>query len=132
MYWLITGGAGFIGTNLCERLLGEGHRVQVVDDLSRLGSERNAEHLAATWGLKVQKMDISDQAEWWKAEDDIGQPDVIAHLAGQVSFLESLRDPYRDFQVNAIGTLNVLEYTRLKSPETVVIGGHPVCGTRLP
>lgn len=122
MRWLITGGSGFIGTNLATHLVERGDSVVVLDDLSRSGSERNAEFLDATLHLPVNRIDVSDTGAFDAFMAAQGAFDAIAHLAGQVSFLASLEDPRRDFEVNAVGTLNVLEHVRLRSPETVVVG----------
>lgn len=120
--WLVTGGAGFIGTNLVAHLLDRGDAVVIVDDLSRGGSEQNAEYLRAQHGIGVHQVDISDPTaleSLLRGEDPF---DAIAHLAGQVSFLASLADPRRDFEINALGTLNLLEHVRQNSPDTVLIG----------
>jgi CDP-paratose 2-epimerase len=122
MRWLVTGGAGFIGTNLVEHLLGRGDSVVVVDDLSRGGSEQNARHLADRYGIEPHRVDISDAQALGALLDATPPIDAIAHLAGQVSFLASLADPRRDFEVNALGTLNLLEHVRQRSPQTVLIG----------
>jgi CDP-paratose 2-epimerase len=120
--WLITGGAGFIGTNLASHLFERSDDVVIMDDLSRGGSEVNAAFLESSYGATINKVDVSNQADL--ADFLGGQPafDAIAHLAGQVSFLASLEDPRRDFEVNALGTLNVLEHVRKNSPATVVMG----------
>ena len=122
MRWLVTGGAGFIGTNLATHLTESGDEVVILDDLSRGGSELNAAFLEDRFGLTPNRVDVSDrgQLEAYLSEQD--PFDAIAHLAGQVSFLASLEDPRRDFEVNALGTLNILEHVRLRSPETVVMG----------
>lgn len=122
MRWLVTGGSGFIGTNLVSHLMDLGHETVILDDLSRGGSELNAAFLAETYGLSVNKVDISDTSAFESFMTDQQPFDAIAHLAGQVSFLASLEDPRRDFEVNAVGTLNVLEHVRTRSPETAVIG----------
>jgi CDP-paratose 2-epimerase len=122
MRWLITGGSGFIGTNLASHLVERGDEAVVLDDLSRGGSELNAAFLEREHGLTVNRVDVSDAAAlgaFLRAQDEF---DAIAHLAGQVSFLASLADPRRDFEVNALGTLNVLEHVREHSPQTVVVG----------
>ncbi len=122
MRWLITGGAGFIGTNLATHVVESGDEAIIVDDLSRGGSELNAAFLSSRFGLQVNRVDVSDRFALGEFLAGAGPIDTIAHLAGQVSFLASLEDPRRDFEVNALGTLNVLEHVRLHSPETVVIG----------
>jgi len=122
MRWLITGGAGFIGTNLASHLVDIGDEVVLVDDLSRDGSELNAAFLDRSYGLTPLRVDVSDRGALDSLFADLPAIDAIAHLAGQVSFLASLEDPRRDFEVNALGTLNILEHVRLRSPETVVLG----------
>lgn len=122
MRWLITGGAGFIGTNLVEHVLQRGDDVVIVDDLSRSGSEINAAFLAAAHGSQVNRIDVSRESELGAFFASQEPFDAIAHVAGQVSLLASLEDPRRDFEINALGTLNILEHVRLNSPETVVIG----------
>jgi CDP-paratose 2-epimerase len=122
MRWLITGGSGFIGTNLATHLMELGDAVVIIDDLSRDGSEINAAFLAAKYGLTPHCVDVSDRRQVGDFFSDEQPFDAIAHLAGQVSFLASLEDPRRDFEVNALGTLNVLEHVRLHAPETAVIG----------
>lgn len=122
MRWIVTGGCGFIGTNLVTHLVERGDEVVIVDDLSRGGSELNAAFLSEHYGLTPIRADVADADELNSALDSAGQVDAIAHLAGQVSFLASLDDPRRDFEVNAGGTLNVLEWVRTRSPHTAVIG----------
>lgn len=122
MRWLITGGAGFIGTNLAGHLVQHGAQVVLVDDLSRGGSELNAAFLEREYGLDVNRVDVSDPASVSDFLDGQRPFDAIAHLAGQVSFLASLADPRRDFEVNALGTLNLLEHVRTSSPQTALIG----------
>jgi CDP-paratose 2-epimerase len=120
--WLITGGAGFIGTNLVTHVTERGDEAVIVDDLSRDGSEINAAFLEKTYGLTVNRIDISKERDLGAFLATQGSFDAIAHVAGQVSLLASIEDPRRDFEVNALGTLNILEHVRLHSPDTVVIG----------
>lgn len=122
MRWVVTGGCGFIGTNLVAHLVERGDEVAIVDDLSRGGSELNAAFLSEHFGLSLIRVDVAQSDELNSALDSAGSVDAIAHLAGQVSFLASLDDPRRDFEVNAGGTLNVLEWVRTRSPQTAVIG----------
>jgi CDP-paratose 2-epimerase len=104
---LITGGAGFIGTNLAHRLLTAGRPVIVFDNLSRPGVERNLRWLRDTHGrlLRVDLADVRDRAAVQRAVSSAGQ---VVHLASQVAVTTSLLDPLYDFDVNARGTLNVL------------------------
>jgi CDP-paratose 2-epimerase len=122
MRWLVTGGAGFIGTNLYMFLREYGHDVEVIDDLSRSGSAHNALVVQERYGYQLTKLDVTDREALWSFLADRGPFDAIAHLAGQVSMIASLADPLRDFEINAIGTLNILEYVRTKAPETAVVG----------
>ena len=122
MIWWVTGGSGFIGTNVVSHLLASGHEVVVVDDLSRSGSELNAAFLEEVRGVQVVRADISHEATWDSLGRNYPIPDAIAHLAGQVSLLASIEDPRRDFEVNALGTLNALEFVRKQAPGAALIG----------
>jgi CDP-paratose 2-epimerase len=122
MRWLVTGGVGFIGTNLVDHLMQQGHDVVVLDDMSRGGVEANAAFLADRHGVEPTLIDVADGAALERFLAGQDPFDAIAHLAGQVSLMASIEDPMRDFQVNALGTLNVLEHVRLHSPGTVVMG----------
>jgi CDP-paratose 2-epimerase len=108
---LITGGAGFIGINLADRLLREGRRVIVYDNLSRRGVERNVEWLSRRHGdmVEVQLGDTRDARALARAVRDAAQ---VFHFAAQVAVTTSLVDPVDDFEVNARGTLNLLEAVR--------------------
>jgi len=122
MRWLVTGGAGFIGTNLVSHLIASGHEAMILDDMSRAGVEANASFLQDKFGVDICRVDVADAAgvaDFFAAN---GPFDAVAHLAGQVSLMASIDDPVRDFEVNARGTLNILEMVRVRSPETCVIG----------
>ena len=110
-YILITGGCGFVGTNLAHRLLSEGERVCVFDNLSRPGVERNLEWLKETHGdnVIVKTGDVRDAGA---VRDAVRRASNVFHLAAQVAVTTSLDDPINDFEVNARGTLNVLEAIR--------------------
>ncbi|MFL6244985.1 MAG: NAD-dependent epimerase/dehydratase family protein [Thermoanaerobaculia bacterium] len=110
-YVLITGGAGFVGTNLAHRFLSDGHRVCVFDNLSRSGVRRNLEWLIETHGEKVivQLADTRDPAA---VRDAVRNATQVFHLAAQVAVTTSLENPAEDFDVNARGTFNVLEAIR--------------------
>ena len=122
MRWLVTGGAGFIGTNLVDFLRSAGDEVVVVDDLSREGVRANKDFLEQTWAQPVIEVDVVDRSAMSEVFRDHKPFDAVAHLAGQVSLLASIEDPERDFLVNALGTLNVLEAAREHVPEALVIG----------
>lgn len=113
---LITGGAGFIGTNVAERLLQEGERVLIFDNLGRAGVERNLEWLCETYGSKVQ-LEIADVRDAHLIRDAVQRASRIYHFAAQVAVTTSLDDPQKDFDVNVRGTLNILEtLRRMKNP----------------
>jgi CDP-paratose 2-epimerase len=117
---VITGGAGFIGTNLADRLLRQGERVLVYDDLSRPGVERNLAWLVTTHGpaVEVERADVRGAARLARA---LREASSVFHLAAQVAVTTSLVDPFRDFEVNARGTLNLLEGLRaLAAPPPLV------------
>jgi CDP-paratose 2-epimerase len=108
---LITGGAGFVGTNLAARLLAEGKPVLVYDNLSRPGVEHNLRWLRANHGslLQVEVADVRDQH---LVRSAVAECDRVFHFAAQVAVTSSLDDPRADFDINLLGTLNVLEAVR--------------------
>jgi CDP-paratose 2-epimerase len=108
---LITGGAGFIGTNLAWRLASQGRRVIVYDNLGRKGVERNLMRLHERFGQQVTII-IEDVRNYAALRTAVSQAGEVYHLAAQVAVTTSLRDPREDFEVNARGTLNVLEALR--------------------
>jgi CDP-paratose 2-epimerase len=117
---LITGGAGFIGSNLTERLVKKGHSVTVFDNLSRLGTELNLRQLSHSFkdGFSFLKGDIRDSKH---LEEAVTGKEVIFHLAAQVAVTTSVADPKTDFEINAEGTMNLLEAVRKVSPGAIVI-----------
>lgn len=122
MSWLITGGCGFIGTNLADALLNAGENVVILDNLSRVGSRENLAWLRTRHGgdWRFVEEDIRDADAVARLVHEV-RPRVLAHLAGQVAMTTSLQNPRLDFEVNAWGTLNVLEAVRLHSPSTLVL-----------
>ncbi|MFQ5812819.1 MAG: GDP-mannose 4,6-dehydratase [Anaerolineae bacterium] len=117
---LITGGAGFIGCNLAHALLQDGQPVRVFDNLSRRGTERNLAWLQEQHpnGLEFVRGDVRNFAAVREAVQGAG---VIYHLAAQVAVTTSVTDPRTDFEVNALGTLNVLEAARLAGHRPIVV-----------
>ncbi len=114
---MITGGSGFVGCNLADRLLADGQEVVVFDNLSRPGVERNLAWLRANPGERVTFVpgDVRDAAAVLRAvREGAGDGPVgdVFHFAGQVAVTTSLNDPVEDFEINARGTLNVLEAVR--------------------
>lgn len=118
---VITGGAGFIGSNLADRLLNEGNRVLLIDRLSRPGVEKNVEWLSRTHGslLDIEVVDVRNITRLRKL---LNGATHVFHLAAQVAVTSSLIDPVDDFQTNAWGTLNMLEAIRtMTSPPSLVL-----------
>ena len=111
---LITGGAGFIGSNLADHFLAEGRRVRVVDNVSRPGVERNLSWLRARHGDRLQ-IRLGDIRDPQSVEAALRGTGPVFHFAAQVAVTASLSDPVSDFDVNARGTLNLLEAIR-RSP----------------
>ena len=108
---VVTGGAGFVGTNLTARLVEDGCRVAVVDDLSRPGVEENARWLQRTFGRRVEVL-VADICDHWALRRALDGAGEVYHLAAQVAVTTSLDDPATDFRVNAQGTLGLLEELR--------------------
>jgi CDP-paratose 2-epimerase len=108
---LITGGAGFIGTNLADRLLSAGQPVLVYDDLSRPGSERNVAWLRERHGERLQ-VEIADVRNRETLRAAVRGAERVFHFAAQVAVTTSLTDPLHDFEVNVGGTVNLLEEIR--------------------
>jgi CDP-paratose 2-epimerase len=109
---LITGGAGFIGSNLAHRLVGEGHDVTIYDDLSRPGARRNLEWLLAERALNPPRLVQGDLRDFNLLRRTTAGAERIYHLAGQVAVTTSVADPRADFESNALGTFNALEAAR--------------------
>jgi CDP-paratose 2-epimerase len=108
---LITGGAGFIGTNVAHRLASSGKPVLLFDNLSRPGAERNLAWLKRTHGDRVQ-IEVADVQDPHVLRRAVGRASQIFHFAAQVAVTTSLTSSIHDFEVNARGTLNLLEAIR--------------------
>lgn len=117
---VITGGAGFIGVNLAESLLDNGERVVVLDNLSRPGSKQNIAWLKNRFNRKLDFIQ-ADIRDFRSVSEAITGVSTVYHLAAQVAVTSSVADPQTDFQINAAGTLNVLEAVRKNCPEAVLI-----------
>jgi CDP-paratose 2-epimerase len=124
---LVTGGAGFIGCNLADRLAQEGAQVVVLDALARAGVEANLAWLQRRHGPRVQHLaaDVRDAAAVRVAAEGV---DVIFHLAAQVAVTTSLHQPMEDFEVNVRGALNVLEAARPQRVPTIFASTNKVYG----
>jgi CDP-paratose 2-epimerase len=111
--WIVTGGAGFIGCHAASRFHRAGHHVVVVDNLHRRGADANLAWLRSQGIEDFVKLDVRDA----KGVHDLiaahADADAVLHLAGQVAVTTSVVDPRADFEINALGTLNVLEAVRL-------------------
>jgi CDP-paratose 2-epimerase len=119
---LITGGAGFIGTNTADRLLADGQQVIIVDDLSRRGSENNLKWLRERHGdFPFHQIDIRDFDALRSMMRGHAPLDLVLHFAAQVAVTTSVEDPRTDFEINALGTLNVLEAVRELDDDPVVL-----------
>ncbi len=117
---LITGGAGFIGSNCALFFFKEGWNVYVLDNLSRRGSESNLEWIKANGNIEFIKGDIRDYGLVSRVINEI-QPSVVLHLAAQVAVTTSVQNPMEDFEINAIGTLNIIESIREHSASSFFI-----------
>jgi CDP-paratose 2-epimerase len=117
---LITGGAGFIGSNLADRLAGEGHDILVYDALSRPGVERNLAWLRQRHGKRITHVagDVRDEDELVRAAADAK---AAFHMAAQVAVTTSLVDPREDFEINVKGTINLLDAVRVRRDPVPVI-----------
>jgi CDP-paratose 2-epimerase len=110
-YTLITGGAGFVGTNLAKRLLEAGRNVVILDNLSRPGVERNLQWLCDTYPERLS-VHVASILDFDTVKRLMRQADQVFHFAAQVAVTTSLTSPFTDFEVNARGTLNILEAMR--------------------
>ena len=117
---LITGGAGFIGSNLAAHWLELGYNIRILDNLSRPGTEKNVAWLESieNQNLAVLQKDIRDFDAVSQAMRNV---DVVVHLAAQVAVTTSVTDPRIDFEINTTGTLNVLEALRQVNPEALLL-----------
>ena len=117
---LITGGAGFIGSNLADRLAGEGHDILVYDALSRPGVERNLAWLKERHGRRITHVagDVRYEDQLARAVSDAK---AAFHFAAQVAVTTSLVDPREDFDINVRGTINLLDAVRMRRAPVPVI-----------
>jgi CDP-paratose 2-epimerase len=120
---LVTGGCGFLGSNVAVHFLRQGWQVTIIDALFREGAEANLGWLrsqARQDQLAFLKQDLAEEAGVRQAFGQHGPFDFICHLAGQVAMTTSLSDPRRDLLTNVLGTFNVLEAARHFSPNALV------------
>ena len=119
--YFITGGAGFIGSNYVYRLLERGEKVTIFDNLSRAGAPRNLKWLQDTFGANAFELVIGDIRDAAQLVVSACEADVIVHLAGQVAVTTSVVKPREDFEINALGTFNVLEAARLNERNPILL-----------
>ena len=117
---LITGGAGFIGCNAARFFGTRNWRVSVLDNLSRDGTEKNLAWLHDNMSFDFQQVDVRDKADVDRVVSE-NRPDAVIHLAAQVAVTTSVTDPRTDFDVNALGTFNVLDAVRRYCSDAVFI-----------
>lgn len=120
MKLLITGGCGFLGSNLAADAIARGDEVVVFDNLYRNGSRDNLLWLQGLGHFQFQHGDIRNQNDVTRIVSKF-RPDSIFHLAGQVAMTTSISDPRMDFEVNVMGTHNLLEAVRLNSKDSIVV-----------
>ena len=117
---LVTGGAGFIGSNLADSLASKGHDVLVYDALSRPGVSDNLEWLTGRHGDAIKPI-IADIRDAERLSDAVRQADAMFHFAAQVAVTTSMDDPRADLEINCGGTFNLLEAVRTQKPEAPVV-----------
>lgn len=119
MKFLVTGGCGFLGSNIAKHILDLGEELVVFDNLRRVGSELNLNWLLTTGNFKFYRSDIRNIYEIEEVVKN-ETPDVIFHFAGQVAMTTSLQNPLLDFEINAKGAVNLLESVRKYSPNSII------------
>lgn len=120
-HYLVTGGAGFIGSNYVARLLGRGETVTVYDNLSRAGAPLNLKWLRETFGENSFQLVAGDVRDAGLLTKTARSADVIVHLASQVAVTTSVAHPREDFEINALGTFNTLEAARFSDRNPTVL-----------
>jgi CDP-paratose 2-epimerase len=129
MKYLITGGCGFIGVNFAENLIKKGEEVVILDNLSRKGTTQNLNYLIKNYSsIKFVHADIRNDQE--KLNSIMNEVDFVFHLAGQVAVTTSVKNPREDFDINALGTFNILEAIRqsAKKPGLIYASTNKVYG----
>ena len=119
--YLVTGGAGFIGSNYVQRLIQRNEHVTIFDNLSRAGAPRNMDWLKSQFGENRFRLIVGDVRSADQVQEAAKDADVILHLAGQVAVTTSVINPRDDFEANALGTFNTLEAARLSGRDPIFI-----------
>lgn len=120
MKFLITGGCGFVGSNVTAAALRRGDEVTVFDDLSKAGSAENLKWLREQGALTFIQGDSGNAADMGRAVAG-AKPEAVLHLAGQVAMTTSMKNPRRDFETNVVGSFNLLEAVREHAPDAAVV-----------
>lgn len=118
---LINGGCGFLGSNLAAEGILKGHEVIVFDNLFRKGSEKNLEYLKTLGKFKYIYGDVRNQNDVEMLFKNEAPFDAIFHVAGQVAMTTSIENPRLDFEINTMGTFNMLENARKYSPKSAIL-----------
>ena len=120
MKYLITGGCGFIGSNLAAEVLRRGDELYVFDNLYRHGSADNLQWLRSKGSFQYYPYDIRNMNDVETVIKEV-QPDYIFHLSGQVAMTTSIANPRMDFEINTVGMFNLLDSVRKYSPDSVIL-----------
>ena len=120
MKYLVTGACDFVGSNLAAEVLRRGEELYVLDNLYRFGSADNLNWLRKQGEFKYYPYDIRNINDVETVIKEV-QPDYIFHLAGQVAMTTSIANPRLDFEINALGTFNLLDSVRKYCPKAVVM-----------
>ena len=120
MKYLITGGCGFVGSNLAAEVLRQGEELFIIDNLFRFGSDDNLRWLRSLGTFKYYPYDTRNINDVETVIKEV-KPDYIFHLAGQVAMTTSIANPRLDFEINGLGTFNVLDSVRKYSPYSVIL-----------
>ncbi len=120
MRYLVTGGCGFIGSNLASKVLKNGDELFLLDNLSRFGATQNLSWLKSQGEFKFYNLDIRNSNDVETIVKEV-LPDVVFHLAGQVAMTTSIINPKKDFETNVLGTFNLLESIRKNCPNSIIL-----------
>lgn len=118
---LVIGGAGFIGCNVADYYLKNKHSVTVFDNFSRKGTLQNLQWLQSTYKDNFSVVQGDVRIDFNKLKATVTKADIVFHFAAQVAVTTSVVDPREDFEINALGTFNVLEAIRLSGNKPVVL-----------
>lgn len=118
---LITGGFGFLGTNVAEEIISKQKgKLFILDNFQKESSKKNKEYLESKGYFRFFQSDIRDSSQVEKVIKEI-RPDVILHFASQVAMTTSISNPRLDFEVNALGTFNLVDAVRKHSPNSIIL-----------